>query len=97
MREIFNINKDWGFAKGLTEVPSSLEGLEQVNLPHSWNSVDGQDGGNDYFRGTCYYVKKLLKSDLPKADCYYLEINGANSTSNVYLNGEHLRKHDGGY
>ncbi len=97
MREILNINKEWGFAKGLTEIPSSLEGLETINLPHSWNSIDGQDGGNDYYRGTGYYVKKILKSDLPNAECYYIEINGANSTSNVYLNGEHLRKHDGGY
>ncbi len=97
MRQIISLNKDWGFAKGLNELPVSLDGLESVNLPHSWNSVDGQDGGNDYFRGTCYYAKKILKAELIGAECYYLEINGANSTSNVYLNGEHLRKHDGGY
>lgn len=97
MRKIISINDEWGFQKGATEIPSSLEGLETVNVPHCWNNVDGQDGGNDYFRGTCSYAKKLLKSDLPEAERYYLEINGANSTANVYLNGEHLRKHDGGY
>ena len=97
MRQIINVNQNWGFAKGLAELPTSLEGLEIVSVPHSWNNVDGQDGGNDYFRGTCHYVKNIVKSELPKSERYYLEINGANSTSNVYLNGEHLRKHDGGY
>jgi beta-galactosidase len=97
MRQIININQNWGFAKGLAELPTSLEGLEIVSVPHSWNNIDGQDGGNDYFRGTCYYAKNIVKSELPKSERYYLEINGANSTSNVYLNGEHLRKHDGGY
>ena len=97
MRRILNINNDWGFSKTLTEIPVSFDGLETVNVPHCWNAVDGQDGGADYHRGTCYYVKSILKSELPKADRYYLEINGANSQANVYLNGEHLRTHNGGY
>ena len=97
MRKVININKGWGFSKNLTEIPSTIEGLEEINVPHCWNSIDGQDGGNDYHRGTCYYAKKIIKSELPEADQYYIEINGANSTSEVYLNGEFLRRHDGGY
>ena len=98
MREIININQGWGFSKTLTEAPQTYPSdLEQVNLPHSWNANDGQDGGNDYYRGTCYYVKTLNKADLPVAEEYYLEINGANSSADVYLNGEHLAHHDGGY
>ncbi|MBQ7289136.1 MAG: DUF4982 domain-containing protein, partial [Clostridia bacterium] len=68
-----------------------------VNLPHSWNAIDGQDGENDYFRGTAYYAKKLSKADLPETDCYYLELRGANSSADVYINGQHLAHHDGGY
>ena len=56
------------------------EDAEQVTLPHTWNATDGQDGGNDYFRGSCCYVKKLAKSELPQQEAYYLEINGANSS-----------------
>mgnify|MGYP003296616642 CR=1 FL=1 len=70
---------------------------EAVKLPHSWNAVDGQDGGNDYFRGSCCYVKSFKKSGLPEAACYYLEIKGANSSADVTLNGKHLAHHDGGY
>jgi hypothetical protein len=67
-----------------------------VNLPHSWNAIDGQDGGNDYFRGTCYYAKTLDKMDLPQTDRYYLELQGSNSSADVYLNGMHLAHRDGG-
>ena len=38
---------------------------ETVALPHTWNAFDGQDGGNDYYRGKCYYAKELSKNDLP--------------------------------
>ena len=97
MRNIVNFNAKWAFTRS-EELPSSLPAeCEWVNLPHSWNAVDGQDGGNDYYRGTCHYIKTFEKSDLPQADCYYLELQGANSSADVYLNGKHLAHHDGGY
>ena len=95
MRTVLNINKDWLFVKD-TEDISVREG-ERINLPHTWNAPDGYDGGNDYFRGSCLYVKDLKKEELPKADRYYLEICGANSSADVYLDGEKLVHHDGGY
>ncbi len=97
MRNVINFNKKWSFAK-TAELPASLSSeWEIVNLPHTWNATDGQDGGNDYFRGTCIYAKKIIKSELPKAAKYYLEIRGANSSADVYLDGKKLAHHDGGY
>ena len=95
MRNILNINKDWLFVKNTADV-AAREGVK-VDLPHSWNAEDGFDGGNDYFRGSCLYVKTLNKSELPEADCYYLEIRGANSSADVFVGGEKLAHHDGGY
>ncbi len=95
MREILNLNENWLFVKNCSDI-SVREG-EKINLPHTWNATDGQDGGNDYFRGTCLYVKTLNKADLPKADRYYLEICGANSSADVYVGNEKLCHHDGGY
>ena len=97
MRTILNINKDWMFLKNTAQVPASLEGAQRVDLPHTWNASDGQDGGNDYFRGTCCYVKTISTEQLPPADRYYLEIRGANSSADVYVDGKHLAHHDGGY
>ena len=97
MRNIINLNAGWVFNKQ-TDIPTALPtDWEAVNLPHTWNATDGQDGGNDYFRGTAIYAKTLVKADLPEAANYYLEIRGANSSADVYLNGECLAHHDGGY
>ena len=52
MRNEILLNLDWAFVHfdGLTRT---------VDLPHTWNAVDGQDGGNDYRRGTCIYHKRF--------------------------------------
>ena len=98
MRNIVSINQGWFFSKEATAVPTELcTDWEAVNVPHCWNAIDGQDGGNDYWRGTAYYAKSITKAELPEAQRYYLEIQGANSSADVYLNGQHLAHHDGGY
>ena len=98
MRTVVNFNTKWSFAKHVHEVPTTMPtDWYIVNLPHCWNNIDGQDGDNDYYRGTCYYAKSFNKLDLPNAERYYLEIKGANSSADVYLNGQHLAHHDGGY
>ena len=98
MRTVYNFNASWAFSKEATSLPAEFPaGWETVNLPHSWNATDGQDGGNDYYRGTAYYARNLTKSELPQADRYYLEIRGANSSADAYLNGKCLAHHDGGY
>ena len=98
MRTIVNLNAKWAFTKQASEIPATMPAdWNFVNLPHSWNAIDGQDGDNDYFRGKGYYAKAFNKMDLPQADRYYLELRGANSSADVYLNGKALAHHDGGY
>ncbi len=95
MREIMRFNQNWNFRKG--ENKSQADAWMDVTLPHTWNALDGQDGGNDYFRGEGVYVKKFSKDDLPRCERHFLEIKGANSVSTVYLNGRKLGVHEGGY
>ena len=98
MRKVVNINSNWLFTKEQVNIPTSMPTeWENVNLPHCWNSVDGQDGGNDYLRSTCFYAKEINLSDYASADEYYIEIQGANSSATLYLNGEKLTEHHGGY
>jgi len=98
LRTVVNFNAKWAFSKEATALPTAIDPKWNfVNLPHSWNAIDGQDGDNDYFRGTAYYAKTLNKADLPAADQYYLELQGANSSADVYVNGKKLAHHDGGY
>ena len=98
MRQVINFNRKWAFTKMADAVPETMPTKwDFVNLPHSWNAIDGQDGDNDYYRGTCYYAKEFSKGNLPEADKYYLEFQGANSSADVYVNGKKLAHHDGGY
>lgn len=98
MRETINLNRKWAFVMGASEVPTQMPKPSYfVNLPHTWNAIDGQDGGNDYYRGTCYYVKTLTREEIPESEKLFLEIRGANSSADVYVGGRHLAHHDGGY
>ena len=96
MRQILKFNDNWEFFKGTSDVNTSETG-ERISIPHTWNAIDGQDGGNDYFRGACLYRKVFRLEDIPKAKKYYIEINGANSSADLYINGKRLAHHDGGY
>ena len=98
MRTITNINRKWAFTKQTTQIPTSIDSKwDFVSLPHTWNALDGQDGGNDFYRGTAIYAKELDKEELPAAERYYIEIKGANSSADLYVGGKHLAHHDGGY
>ena len=98
MRETVNLNRKWAFIMGGKDVPKAMPSPAcYVNLPHTWNAIDGQDGGNDYTRGLCWYVKTLSREEIPQNKRLFLEINGANSSADLYVNGAHIAHHDGGY
>lgn len=88
-----NWNENWSFTKNKDDDAS----WEKVNLPHTWNGIDGQDGGDDYYRGTCYYRKELKSRELPAGKEVYLEFEGTNSIAELFVNGEKVKRHEGGY
>lgn len=90
MRKIKKVMDAWMFSKDRVH-------WEPINLPHTWNAVDGQDGGNDYWRGTACYRRELHVEYLQNGERAVLEINGAAMTAEVYLNGTMLKRHEGGY
>ena len=71
------------------------EALAPVALPHTWNAFDGQDGGNDYWRGIGTYEIDLPNPTPGKKQ--YIEIQGANHVATVYCNGKELGTHKGGF
>ena len=91
MRNIKNINENWVFVKEKEKEKST------VNLPHTWNGIDGQDGGNDYYRGKCTYIKEIAKADMPQGEEIYLQLDGVNSSAFVYFNSKLVCTHHGGY
>ena len=89
MRKVISMDKDWKFYQN--------NQCSQVELPHTWNALDGQDGGNDYYRGTCRYIRALKKPEIEPGNRVFLEIKGAAMSAQVRLNGETLAVHQGGY
>lgn len=90
MRAYTNLNEGWQFTgpDGSTTA---------VDVPHTWNAVDGQDGGNDYWRGTCTYARTFPTPAHGTDEVVYLEFEGVNATADVTLNGAAVTHHDGGY
>lgn len=98
MRNILSFNDNWKFVKNADNASEAfLAPGEGITLPHTWNAVDGQDGGNDYYRGTCWYVKEFDQPAMHGSDRVYLEFLGAAMTANIYINGEKVSHHEGGY
>ena len=90
MRKTTLLNQDWTFIYH--------DGTcTNVNVPHTWNNLDGQDGGNDYYRGTCRYCKTFPMPDFSVKERVYLEFKGVNASAKVVLNGKTVATHDGGY
>ena len=98
MRNVMELKDNWMFVKEAENAAdaASKKGTA-VSLPHTWNAVDGQDGGNDYHRGTCWYVTKFQKPELEAGSQVYVEFLGASVIADVYLNGEAVAHHEGGY
>ncbi len=91
MREKIDLLTGWQF--------TGLDGqTTTVSIPHTWNNIDGQDGGNDYKRGSCRYETTF---PLPAFDAQtqevWIEFDGVNSSARVELNGSVIATHDGGY
>ena len=87
MKKTISMNQDWEFCK---------QGVkEKVNLPHTWNGLDGQGaaGSEGYFRGACTYTK-IIPQYPGKV---FLEFKGANSVCTVKVNGRVAGTHAGGY
>ena len=85
MRKITNINQGWDFTKdGITQ---------KISLPHTWNGLDGQGAEETYYRGRCVYERVIPSFE----GRVYLEINGANTVCEVFINGVYIGSHENGY
>ncbi len=101
MRERTLIDDDWRFIKSN---PSGAEAVDfddsswaTVTLPHSWNAQDGQDSGSNYYRGSCWYRRHFTLPAAAADKKVYLEFDGANIVTDVFVNGQNVGQHRGGF
>jgi beta-galactosidase len=100
-RVIENQNADWKFIKqdvaGAQAVSVNDNGWTSLTLPHTWNNLDGQDGGSNYYRGVGWYRKHFTINASYSGRSLFLRFDGANQVADVYLNGTLLGEHKGGF
>lgn len=99
MRNVIRLNEDWAFKQQNVGLPQEMPSdWSRVDLPHTWNAVDGHDGNGGYDRGTYWYAKTF---DTPKQPLgggkVYVEILAAGQQATVYVNGQEVTYHEGGY
>lgn len=106
-REIL-INEGWNFGfQSISDAPAEPDfddsGWEPVELPHTWNNKDAQDGAaggrgeSDYRRDVGWYRKNLEWEEGFEGKEIYLEFLGAAIKAEVFVNGESVGTHEGGY
>ncbi|MCD7868930.1 MAG: beta-galactosidase, partial [Clostridiales bacterium] len=90
MRNVINLNCDWRFIQQDVGLPADLPtDWQKVDLPHTWNAIDGQDGNGSYDRGNYWYARTFATPGQPlEGGRVYVEILAAGQQASVYVNGE---------
>lgn len=109
-RQITDISQGWNFLleRDMASKPAAntvpdlnANTWDEVSIPHCWNTDDGADGGNNYHQGIGWYIKEFTADELSEAvyggKQVYLEMGAACKISEVYVNGEKISRHEGGY
>jgi beta-galactosidase len=98
-RIIQPLNQQWQFrlAPQDDETSAPKKSWKDVTLPHTWNNKDGQDGGDDYHRGTGIYRLDLHLDEQYQHKKLYLHFDGAAISTRVSVNGKLAGTHKGSY
>lgn len=100
MRKKINLNQNWKFLKEDVHEAKNVSYDDQnwctLSLPHTWNAIDGANG-NDFYRGACWYRKEITLPIEDNKKRVYIEFEGSNSVTDVFLNGKYIGQHRGGY
>ena len=99
MRQVINLNENWKFIQQNVGLPEHFpEDWKSIDLPHTWNAVDGHDGNGSYDRGCYWYARKFTTPKQPLAGGrVYVEVPAAGQQATVYVNGKQVTYHEGGY
>ncbi len=99
MRKVIPFNEDWRFIQRDAGLPDTFpDDWQRVNLPHTWNAVDGHDGVKGYDRGNYWYAKEFETPEQPlEGGRLFVEIPAAGQQAVVYVNGKKIMSHEGGY
>ncbi|MGO9536480.1 MAG: sugar-binding domain-containing protein, partial [Limisphaerales bacterium] len=99
-RESTRLDSGWRFKPG--EATNAAQSdfndgdWQAVSIPHNWGWAEAQQG-KDFYRGPCWYRRDLNPGAPQSGKRYFLRFEAASSVADVYLNGEWLGQHRGGF
>jgi beta-galactosidase len=98
-----DINLDCGWRFVRQDVPAAeAAGFDDsswtsLNLPHTWNNLDGQTSGEAYYRGVGWYRTHYKVDESLAGRQFFLKFDGASFVTDVFVNGQPVGEHQGGF
>lgn len=102
---VSNFNKGWEFVKDI-DTANAAQALslakegqtawEKVSLPHT-PRIEPVNKVTEQWQGTCFYRKFFTISTADKNKHIAIQFDAAMHEADVYLNGQYIYKHVGGY
>src|SRR5438874_2682622 len=100
-RSVVSLDSSWQFIRqdvsGAAAVSFNDSAWTAVSLPHTWNNLDGQDGGSNYYRGIGWYRKHYTVPTALVGQELFIKFDGALFTTDLYVNGTFVGEHKGGF
>lgn len=101
-REVYSMNLAWRFYKGNPIGNPAARGYddscwEVVAVPHGLEYLPVEASGCANYQGVAWYRKHFTPSEELKGKQLFLHFEGIMGKCAVYLNGQLLKKHYGGY
>ncbi len=101
-RADINLDSSWRFIQqdvtGAQATNFDDSSWTSLNLPHTWDIPDGQDGpGTAYYRGIGWYRTHYTVDNSYAGRHFFLKFDGAFLVADVYVNGTYLGEHQGGF
>jgi beta-galactosidase len=100
-RATIDLNTDWSFNRGPVAGAEAATfndaAWQPVSLPHTYNAIDGADGGANYYQGDAWYRRDLSIGTKLKSKRLILQFDAASLRADVYVNGTLAGSHVGGY
>jgi len=107
-RLVLNMNRGWQFSRPLdsqaSQATQAVRGnpragavWERATLPHTVRLEQRDVSGGQNYQGLCWYRRTFTPQPEWKGRVIYLKFHGAMQVADVWLNGEHLTTHYGGY
>jgi beta-galactosidase len=100
-RADLNLDSNWRFIRqdvaGAQATNFDDSTWTLLNLPHTWNNYDGQDGGNNYYRGVGWYRTHYTVDASYTGRSFFLKFDGSFYVTDVWVNGNYLGEHQGGF